>query len=347
MQYSTTRFTTTNTVARSWGGGGGGYAKRPAPVIKPSRPNPQKIALAAAPITRALSSQRINALEQIVKLAGEKPDDWVKPEFGTFDYWLARNCKWIGDEELQADTDVHEERRRRAIQTSHRFSARRFTWSEEPIHDEPEDTEEYVPQVGMKLVKDRNLTDSARRIAMFVMRHTYQSHRERRFIGMTVSFIMKGLQLSRRTVQRSLTLLETRGYFECEVAKGQSTRMCIGLIIHLLAPLFPKHHRKAWPERRIKPEASAMPQKHLKYITFSEIVCKTPRENCVSRMNWALQCMDGVTRTAIKLLHSANAPSINNHGTIPFQLPKPVRTGSFQEQARKRHLQKKQCTPTS
>jgi len=332
MRHSITKFSTKPAAINCFGSGGGGKEKLPPPVIKPSSPNPQKIALAAAPITRGFSSQRINSLDQIAKLAGEKPDGWTKPEFGSFDYWLARNCNWISHEELQVDSAAYEDRRRRAIQTSHRFSLKRFTWSEEPVFEEPEDTGEYVPQVDMKLVKDRNLTDSARRIAMFVMRHTYQSNRNGRFIGMTVSFIMKGLQLSRRTVQRSLTLLETRGYLQCEVAKGQSSRMCIGLIIHLLTPLFPKHHRKSWSESRRNSEASAVPQKHQKYISFSERVCKTPAVKRVSRMVWALQCMDGVARTAITFLRSSNIPQINNQDTIPFLLPKSKRTESFLRQ---------------
>jgi hypothetical protein len=301
------------------GSSGGAFAKRPVSPIKPSRPNPRRIALAVAPIMRGVSSQRVHSLEQIVKLAGEKPDSWTKPEFGSFDYWLAHNCKWISDAELQSDNDAYEDRRRRALQTSHRFSVNRFTWAETPNHEEPEDSGEYVPQIGMKMVKDRNLTDSSRRIAMFVLRHTYQDNREGRFIGMTVSFIMKGLELSRRTVQRSLTLLETRGYFRCEVAKGPESRMCIGLIIHLLTPLFPNHHRERWLESRRKPEASSMPQKHPRYKSFSDTVCETPLRNRVSRMNWALRCMDGVGRAASKYFRWSSLDNDNQTEFHPYR----------------------------
>ena len=51
---------------------------------------------------------------------------------------------------------------------------------------------------------------------MFIMQKAYQDNRAGGYIGMTVSYMMKGLSISRRTVQRSLTLLETRGYFRCE-----------------------------------------------------------------------------------------------------------------------------------
>ena len=143
----------------------------------------------------------------------------------------------------------------------------------------------------MKLVKDRNLTDSARRIAMFIMQKAYQDNRAGRYIGMTVSYMMKGLSISRRTVQRSLTLLETRGYFRCEVAKGDRSRMCIGLIIHLLTPLFAKHHKEKWPKRRRNPDASPMPQKQIHFYknTYGANVQ-------ISRFLWSIHCMAGVER---------------------------------------------------
>ena len=244
-----------------------------------------------APIMRGYDPRRIQALDEIARLSGERPVQWQKPRFGNFEYWLGHQCGWISDSELQHDTRAFEEKRQKAIATSQRFSQQRFSWLEKPKHSEPSDTGEYVPQVNMKLVKDRNLTDSSRRIALFILRHAYQDNRSGRFIGMTVSFIMQGLSLSRRTVQRSLTLLETRGYFRCEVAKGNETRMCIGLIIHLLETLFPKHHRQKWPERRRNPEASKLPHKQDQfYKTIYQAKNKT------SRLSWALRCMNAVTR---------------------------------------------------
>lgn len=263
--------------------------------IVPSRPNAQKIATAIAPIMRHACPSRIKSLDEIARLLGERPQQWKKPKFGDFEYWLGHQCGWITDEELESDTAAYEAKRQRSLQTSHRFATQRFTWMEEPRYKEPKDTGEYVPEISMKLVNDRNLTDSARRIALFVLRHAYQDNRSGRFVGMTVSFIMQGLTLSRRTVQRSLTLLETRGYFRCEVAKGDTTRMCIGLIVHLLGSLLPAHHQQSWPERRRKSEASAMPQKQEQF--YKKIY---QAKNRVMRITWALKCMNGVARRAFK-----------------------------------------------
>ena len=257
--------------------------------ITPSKPDPKKIAVAVAPIMRGGGGSRMKALDEIAKLSGKKPNAWEKPRFGDFEYWLAHNCGWISDDELQADTDAYKAKQQLALETSHRFSEARYTWNEQPRHEEPRDTGEYVPAVDMKLVKDRNLTDSARRIALFILRHAYQDNRSGRFVGMTVSFMMKGLSLSRRTVQRSLTLLETRGYFRCEVATGDETKMCIGLIVHLLSPLFPKHHKEEWPENRRNPEASSVPRKQNQFYKTIYNSCllytsPSPRDRTRSRM---------------------------------------------------------------
>ncbi len=264
--------------------------------IKPSRPNPQKIAEAVAPILRSASPERVKALDEIVRLSGERPDEWTKPPFGDFEYWLAHKCGWINDEELAQDQATYDRKRQKALDSSHRFSRERFSWMETPRYEEPPETGEYVPAIDMKLVRDRNLTDSARRVACFVLRHAYQDNRKGRFVAMTVTFIMKGLALSRRTVQRSLTLLETRGYFRCEVAKGSTTKMCVGLIIHLMQSLMPRHHKENWPEKRGNREASSMPQK--KIHLYKTILGAKEK---VSRLTWALKCMNGVARKAFQV----------------------------------------------
>ena len=266
---------------------------RDQPSVRPSRPNAEKIARAVAPILRGATPKRINAIDEIIRLSGKRPDHWTKPNFGDFDYWLAYKAGWISAEELTCDQTNYETKRQRALETSHRFSQERFTWIETPKYEQPVDNGEYIPSINMKLIRDQNLTDSSRRIACFVLRHAYQDNREGRFVAMTVSFIMKGLQLSRRTVQRSLTLLETRGYFRCEVATGNTTKMCIGLVIHLMQSLFPKHHRDKWPQKRRKSEASSMPQKKIQ-IYKSILNAKAK----VSRLSWALRCMNAVARRA-------------------------------------------------
>lgn len=260
-----------------------------------SRPNPKKIAMAVAPVLRGTCPERIRALDEIARLSGERPVGWSKPRYGEFEYWLAHNCGWISNDELADDANAFEIKRRRALDSSHRFSRERYSWIEKPRFEEPVQSGEYVPEISMKLVKDRNLTDSARRTALFVLQKAYQDNREGRLIPMTVSYIMKGLALSRRTVQRSLTLLETRGYFWCEVAKGDATRMCVGLIIHLKQSLFPGHHKESWHKKRRNPGAPSLPQKQ---IQFYKTIDRAKKRT--SRLNWALRCMNGVARRGEK-----------------------------------------------
>ena len=59
---------------------------------------------------------------------------------------------------------------------------------------------------------------------------------------------MRALGKDRRTVQRYLRQLERAGYITVEVVHAR-TRMCAGLFVALLAPLFPRHHRQKWPEK--------------------------------------------------------------------------------------------------
>ena len=286
-------------------------------LVRPSRPNPGKIATAVAPIMRTASVERLNSLEQIAKLAGERPADWQKPPFGDFEYWLAHKCGWISAAELKQDTDDHRVRQQRSLETSHRFSAQRFSWTEQPRFAEPIETDEYVPEINMKLVLDRNISDNGRRIALFVLRHAYQDNRSGRFIAMTVSFIAKGLSISRRTVQRSLTLLETRGYFRCEVAKGDTTRMCIGLVIHLMKPLFPAHRKESWPEKR---RNSGAPGLSNKQIQFFNSVYKAKLK--MSRLTWAMHCMNGVARKAFQHVLPSASPDHSRSGR--FQQLRPA-----------------------
>lgn len=298
----------------------------------PSRPNRAKLLATAKLIgqvlpaeridNRTVSIDRINSLLEIARLAGEKPNDWQKPEYGKFDYHLARNCGWIGDEEFRRDTEEFEIKRKRALGTSHRFSSDRYGWGIKPRY-EVEEVRDYVPQISMKVVNDRNLTDSARRIVMFIMRHAYQDARAERFIGMTVSFIMEGLAISRRTVQRCLTLLETLGYLRCEVATAGETRMCIGLVIKLLSPLFPEHHKDSWPEHRRKSGASTLSQKQSEYIKFSKGITQAATKR-VLRLTWALKCMAGVARSAYKAapeLRQSMLPQCRGFQAMPYFHP--------------------------
>lgn len=265
------------------------HIKRPLPpkLTKPSR---ERLEEAHTNILmRGASTEKISSLDKIAELAGERPAGWAKPKYGDFDYWLARKCGWIGDDELKFDYDAHISMCERARDTS-----TKYRWDEVPRYEAPKDTDEYVPEISMKLVNDRNLTDSARRIALFVMRHVYQDNREGRCIRMTVSFVMKGLSLSRRTIQRNLSLLQKHGYLQSDVIPSKKTRMCIGLMISLLSPLFPPHHQKRWPKRRRNSDAPRLTQNQDKnYYTLNDLVT-------VDRRSWSERCSEGIFRAIIK-----------------------------------------------
>lgn len=133
------------------------------PLTRPSR---QKMEQCAANILlRKASLPRINSLDKIAELAGTRPPEWTKPRYGDFEYWLARNCGWITDEEINEDYGADQAWRERSRNTSIKYR-----WDEPPRYNTPKDTGDYAPEVNMRLVKDRNLTDSARRIALFVDR---------------------------------------------------------------------------------------------------------------------------------------------------------------------------------
>lgn len=246
------------------------------------------------PLSKAPPLQALSSLEQIGQLAGQRPPEWKKPAYNSFEYWLACNCHWLTQEEIQTDKQAYEKRSLRALQTSHRFK-----WDEEPRFEDPKETGEYTPEMDMKLIKDRNLTDSARRIAIFLMRHAYQDSRAGRILPITKTFIMKGLALSASTVKRSLTLLETRGYLSAEVTTNGKTRMCAGLLIHLKQTLMARHHQKKWPTKAIKPEGSPAPPNQIQ-----NLILKAKYK--FSRHEWAEKSMEGVYRAFM----TSNIPPI-------------------------------------
>src|SRR5262249_11728309 len=122
-----------------------------------------------------------------------------------------------------------------------------------PRYPKPKDSGAYVPACAANLENDRNLTDGARRCARKLMEETHRRDRKERTLQVNVSYLAKGLRRCRRTVQRYLAMLEREGYISVKVMAGVQSRMCIGLIVKLLPPLFPRHHRAAWPEKRGNP----------------------------------------------------------------------------------------------
>jgi hypothetical protein len=129
------------------------------------------------------------------------------------------------------------------------------------------------------------------------MEETYRRNREGRTLAITVSYLGRALGKCRRTVQRYLRQLEEGGYVSIDVACGQRSRLCTGLLIRLLAPLFPRHHRDRWPGSPGNPGAT---QESLNQRF----------KNLVPRESWATRCMDGVFRALMKTDPLSGLPPI-------------------------------------
>jgi hypothetical protein len=143
------------------------------------------------------------------------------------------------------------ERRMRSLRACHLPSL-----YERPRHAPPKETGAYVPSTAARLDNDMNLTDGARRCARKIMEETYRRDRAERKLQVTVNYLAKGLGRSCRTIQRYLRMLEREGYLRIQILAGHRSRLCIGLVIQLLTPLFPRHHKDQWPENRRKPGAT-------------------------------------------------------------------------------------------
>jgi len=193
-----------------------------------------------------------------------------------------------------------QERRQRSLRSCHRPSV-----YSQPRHDSPCESGAYVPELAARLDDDRNLTDGARRCARKIAELTYRSNRDGRALDVTVTYLVKALGRCRRTVQRYLRLLEEAGYIRADVVKGSRSRMCVGLLITLCAPLFPRHHKEKWPGRLTKPGATQKSQNQRFIDSFKA------KGRVISREDWTVKCMDGVFRSLMKTLP-------------PFELPIPL-----------------------
>jgi hypothetical protein len=184
-------------------------------------------------------------------------------------------------------TPEQQERRMRSLRACHLPSLYK-----RPRHPKPKDTGAYVPPSAARLENDRNLTDGARRCARKLMEETHRRDRRERTLQVTVSYLAKGLGRCRRTVQRYLGMLEREGYIRVQVMAGVQSRMCIGLIVKLLPPLFPRHQREAWPEKignppnpltdeaenRRNPDATRKSQNESQKFFFNEETGKWEKE---------------------------------------------------------------------
>src|ERR1019366_6214554 len=83
---------------------------------------------------------------------------------------------------------------------------------EKPLRAPPRDSGAYVPEMATRLEDDRNLTDRARRGARKLAEYVYRRNRDPRTSELTVTWLMRALRKSRRSVQRYLRELERAGY---------------------------------------------------------------------------------------------------------------------------------------
>jgi DNA-binding transcriptional ArsR family regulator len=181
-----------------------------------------------------------------------------------------------------ATTRKDEDRRQRSLRSCH------LPAEPKPWKAQPRDSGAYVPEMAERIENDPNLTDGARRCARKLVGYGYRKNRAGRTADITVTWLMGALGKSRRTVQRHLRQLERAGYIAVEVIHAR-TRMCAGLCVTLLDPLFPRHRRQKWPAKLMEPDAPQMSQNNRLRIKYS-------------RQSWALRCMDGVFRSLMKTL---------------------------------------------
>ena len=175
-----------------------------------------------------------------------------------------------------------ENRRQRSLRSCH------LPADPKPRLAQPRDSGAYVPEMAARIEDDPNLTDGARRCARKIMEYVYRKNRDGREAQITVSYLVKALGRCSRSVQRYLRQLEAGGYISVEVVYAR-TRMCAGLLVELLAPLFPRHRREKWPQKRMDADTTRESQNNRPRYKYS-------------RESWALRCMDGVFRSFMKTL---------------------------------------------
>lgn len=179
-------------------------------------------------------------------------------------------------------------RRSRSLQTCHRPALK--VERRGPARN----TNAYVPQFSARLLNDPGLSDGARRCAIKLLELAYRRDRAGRSFRGTVSYLANALCRSERAVQTYLAQLRSRGYIRHEVLTSERARMCIGVLITLLKPLFAAHHEREWPHQgKAASINSGVKGSSENYRPDSR------RKRFLGRMsaeNWALHCMNGVFR---------------------------------------------------
>jgi hypothetical protein len=190
-------------------------------------------------------------------------------------------------------------RRKRSLQTCHRYAI-----AERPRKPAPRETGAYVPELAARIDNDPNLCDGARRCARKLAELTYRQNREGRALPVTVTYLARALGRCRRTVQRYLRQLEGEGYVSVDVIASVRSRMCVGLVVRLLAPLFAAHHRQCWPRSRANPGATR------KSLNQSHQVYFQGEGRRIGVQHWALHCMNGVFRAFMQTNPLAGLPQL-------------------------------------
>lgn len=212
---------------------------------------------------------------------------------------LAPAVPTIPATEFQTFLAEREARRRRSLRHCHHFSP-----AERPRLTPPPDSGAFVPATAARIEDDRNLSDGARRCARKMMEEAYRTNRAGRSLDITVSYLARAMGRCARTVQRYLRQLEREGYIQVYVVTGARSRMCVGLIVRLLAPLFPRHHREKWPE---SPGKSGVTRESENKRYRHE---RAPSSRVLTVEQWAIRCMDGVFRALMKTVPPAEGPEL-------------------------------------
>ena len=206
-----------------------------------------------------------------------------------------------------------EARRIRSLHNCHRYA-------NEPARKPlPRDRGAYVPQLSERLERDPNLTDGARRCARLIASCAYRRNRDGRHASITVSYLAKGLGRCGRTVQRYLRQLERRGYVAIAVVLGDRSRLCTGLSIQLLKPIFARHHRHEWPAKATNSGVTKLSRNYRQ-------INKT--EPMIRRDAWADRSRAGVLRALCRILPPlpfGPAPTtIGKSEATPVYVPAPL-----------------------
>lgn len=188
----------------------------------------------------------------------------------------------------QLAASAREKRRRTSLQTCHRPAFRK----ERPQYRR--ETSSFVPQFSARVLNDPNLSDGARRCAAKLMELAYRKNRAGRSFEGTVLYLSKCLGRSERAVQTYLAQLRAGGYIRHAVVRSERARMCIGIVVTLLGPLFPKHHASEWPVKATKSGVKKDSEK------YSSNLNKRRRGALIEVEHWAQRCMDGAFRALMK-----------------------------------------------